>query len=110
MRSANLLDMLEVLSQQSQEQLQGVNWSGIAIDLGMTEEQLREEFKKFKEDAAKVSEEEPELETIEDPYPTFPQLFGPVHDLAELIGPSLAYSHKVLHLLTCIGLHLSGRV
>lgn len=110
MRPANLLDMLEVLSQQSPEQLQGVNWSAIAVDLGMTEAELREEFRKFKEEAGKVSQEEPELETIEDPFPEFPVLFGPIHDLATLVGPSLAYSHKVLHLLTCIGLHLSGKV
>ncbi len=106
MREAGLADHIEMLIAMTEEKVMALDLVTLAESFGITVEDLRAQIKKARE----TMPQETEAEDIADPFPEFPKLFGPVHDLAELIGPSLAYSHKVLHLLTCLGLHLSGRV
>lgn len=61
-------------------------------------------------DGIEVEQDEPDLAEVADPYPEFPGVFGVLHELACVIAPSLAYAPKVLHLFTCVGLSISGRV
>src|ERR1017187_336001 len=106
-RDATVQEVIEELAKMSPERLMAQNLAHLAerFELPLAELQAR-----IATESQKVTEEDPELEEIEDPYPPFPKLFGPVHYLAELMAPSVAYEYKILHLLNTIGLHLSGKV
>jgi hypothetical protein len=106
MREATLAEQIEMLAMKSDEEIMALNLVGLAASFDISVEDLRAQITA----ARKAMPEESELDNIEDPFPAFPKLFGPLHTLAEIIGPSLAYEHKILHLLTTVGLHLSDKV
>jgi hypothetical protein len=106
-REATLEEYVEMLAAMPPEKMMAQNLQGIAAGFGVTLDHLQALIAKQHQ---KLEDEDTELEVISDPFPDFPVIFGPVHDLATLIGPSLGYPHKVLHLLTTIGLRLSGNV
>jgi hypothetical protein len=105
-RDATLAEQIEMLAMKTDEEIMALNLVGLAASFDISVEDLRAQITA----ARKATPEETELETIEDPFPIFPKLFGPLHTLAEIIGPSLAYEHKILHLLTTVGLRLSDKV
>lgn len=80
-----------------------------AAEVGPQEEEIREAITRAEADEA--AEERGEVKTeSKEPLPEFPQVPGPIHELAEALLPDIPYPYKVMSAVTVLGLKMAGQV